>query len=591
MKWDLSAFYQSMNDPQIERDLKSLKKMITDYTTLIDNLNTPINSPTPIENILKGEIAFSLLFERLGNFGHLTVSTEAKNQEARSLVDKVQKLATNTTKPQVKFQKWLSAQTNLNELINKNDFLKTHEFYLFELIDNAKYLLNEDVEQTLSILSQTGSNAWTNLYGTLSSTQTVEIEQDGKTLKLPLPVVRNMAYEKDQTTRKKAYEAELLSYQTVEESLSAAINSIKGEVIEVSKMRGFASPLAQSLYSSRLEKRALNAMLESIDDSLPTLRKYLRKKAQNLKHTGALPFYDLFAPQGELSLTFTYEQAKDFIIENFKSFSSELSDFAKHAFEHHWIDALPRDGKRGGGFCSSSKVIKESRILTNFTGVFSDVGTLAHELGHAYHSYCLNEETILNSSYPMPIAETASIFCESIIKDAFFNKASKDELLPLLASTLDDAIQCIVDIYSRYLFESNLFEKRQTSTLSVNELKELMLDAQKQAYGEGLDHQTLHPYMWACKPHYYYASSNFYNYPYAFGLLFAKGLYSQYLNEGKPFVSKYKKLLKITGKNNIVDITQSVGIDITTKAFWQNSLRLIEEDVARYLNFAVRPNF
>jgi len=582
MKWDLSAFYQSMNDPQIECDLKSLEKMITDYTTSVDNLNAPISSPTPIENILKGSIEISFLFERLGNFGHLTVSTEAKNQEARSLVDKVQKLSTNMTKPEVKFQKWLSTQTNLNELINKNDFLKTHEFYLFELIDNAKYLLNEDVEQTLSILSQTGSNAWTNLYGTLSSTQTVEIEQDGKTAKLPLSVVRNMAYEKDQLTRKKAYEAELLSYQTVEESLSAAINSIKGEVIEVSKMRGFASPLDQSLYNSRLEKRALDAMFASIHDSLPILRKYLLKKAQNLNYTGALPFYDLFAPQGELSLTFTYDQTKDFIIENFKSFSSELSDFAKHAFEHHWIDALPRDGKRGGGFCSSSKVIKESRILTNFTGVFSDIGTLAHELGHAYHSYCLNEETILNSSYPMPIAETASIFCESIIKDAFFKKASNDEKLPLLASTLDDAIQCIVDIYSRYLFESNLFERRQTSTLSVNELKELMLDAQKQAYGEGLDHQTLHPYMWACKPHYYYASSNFYNYPYAFGLLFAKGLYSQYLNEGKSFVTKYKELLKMTGKNKIVDITKSVGIDITTKTFWQNSLKLIEEDVRKY---------
>ena len=582
MKWDLSAFYQSMNDPQIEHELKLLETKITDYTKLIDNLNTHISSPSPIENILKKKIEISLMFDRLRNFGYLTVSTEAKNQNAKSLVDKVQKLATNTTKPQVKFQKWLLAQTNLNDLINKNNFLKTHEFYLFELIEDAKYLLTEDVEQTLSILSQTGSNAWTNLYGTLSSTQTVEIEQDGKTLNLPLPVVRNMAYELDQTTRKKAYEAELKSYQMVEESLSAAINSIKGEVIEVSKMRGFASPLDQSLYNSRLDKQALNTMLESITDSLPILRKYLLKKAQNLKHPGALPFYDLFAPQGELSLTFTYDQAKDFIIENFKSFSSELSDFAKHAFEHHWIDALPRDGKRGGGFCSSSKAIKESRILTNFTGVFSDIGTLAHELGHAYHSHCLNEETSLNSSYPMPIAETASIFCESIIKDAFFKKASKEEKLPLLASSLDDAIQCIVDIYSRYLFESNLFERRKASTLSVNELKDLMLDAQKQVYGEGLDHHTLHPYMWACKPHYYYASSNFYNFPYAFGLLFAKGLYSQFLIEGKPFVAKYKELLKITGKNKIVDITQSVGIDITTKTFWQNSLKLIEADVKNF---------
>ncbi|OFZ26801.1 MAG: oligoendopeptidase F [Bdellovibrionales bacterium RIFOXYB1_FULL_37_110] len=582
MKWDLSAFYQAINDPQIEKDLTFLAQIIEEYTSLIYRLENNIKQPAPIETVLEKQIEIDLTIDKISTFAHLAVSTDAKNQAARSLEDKVEKLITNLTKPSVTFQKWLASLVNLKELIHRSDFLKAHAFHLFERAENTSYLLDEEVEQTISILSQTGSNAWTKLYGTLSSTQLVEITTDNKTQKLPLPIVRNMAYENDPQIRKIAYEAELKSYQPVEESLAAAINSIKGEVIEICKMRKFTSPLYESLYHSRLEKSALDAMLEAINESLPVLRKYLLKKAKNLGHAGALPFYDLFAPQGELSFKFTYEDAQKFIIENFQNFSNELSGFAKHAFQHKWIDALPRDGKRGGGFCASSKAIKESRILTNFTGVFSDIGTLAHELGHAYHSYCLKEETTLNSSYPMPIAETASIFCESIIKDAFFQKATTEEKIPLLASTLDDAIQCIVDIYSRFLFESNLFEKRKTSTLSVNELNELMLDAQKKAYGEGLDPHTLHPYMWACKPHYYYPSSNFYNYPYAFGLLFAKGLYSQFLNEGKPFVSKYQELLKITGKNKIVDITKSVGIDITKKTFWQNSLKLIEADVNNF---------
>ncbi|HEY8362944.1 MAG TPA: M3 family metallopeptidase, partial [Tissierellaceae bacterium] len=276
-------------------------------------------------------------------------------------------------------------------------------------------------------------------------------------------------------------------------------------------------------------------------------------------------------------------EAMDYIIKNFRTFSDKLADFAKHAYENNWLDVEPREGKRGGAFCSNLHPIGESRIMANFSGSFSNMTTLAHELGHAYHGSCLKDESILNSRYPMPIAETASIFCETIVVNAALNEANDEEAIGILEASISDAGQVIVDIYSRFLFESELFQRRKNSTLSVNELKEIMINAQKEAYGDGLDENYLHPYMWLNKPHYYTASRNFYNFPYAFGLLFSKGLYAEYLRRGKEFVEQYDELLRATGKNNIKDVAKMVNIDVTDPEFFRSSLRLIEKDIEKFL--------
>ena len=294
-----------------------------------------------------------------------------------------------------------------------------------------------------------------------------------------MPVVRNIAHSKDAALRKKAYEAELEAYRKIEESSAAALNGIKGEVLTTSELRGYASPLEETLINSRMDEETLNAMLDAIREYLPVFRKYYRKKAELLGHKNGLPFYDLFAPVGNMDRTYSYEEARDYIVKNFRSFSDKLADFAENAFNNRWIDAEPREGKRGGAFCSNIHPIKESRILANFNGSFSNLVTLAHELGHAYHGHCLKDESILNSRYPMPIAETASIFCETIVMNAALEEAKDYEELSLLESSIQDAGQVIVDIYSRFLFESEVFEKRKKHSLSVKELKELMIEAQK----------------------------------------------------------------------------------------------------------------
>lgn len=315
-------------------------------------------------------------------------------------------------------------------------------------------------------------------------------------------------------------------------------------------------------------------------------RRYYRKKAEILGHKNGLPFYDLFAPIGACEQSFTYGEARDYIVKNFRTFSERLAQFADNAFEKRWIDAEQREGKRGGAFCSNLFVIGESRIMSNFSGSFSSVTTLAHELGHGYHGHCLKDESILNSSYSMPIAETASIFCETIVMNAALNEAEPEQAFGILEASVSDAGQVIVDIYSRFLFESALFETRKDHALSVEEMKEMMIQAQKQAYGDGLDHNYLHPYMWINKSHYYQAERNFYNFPYAFGLLFAKGVYSEYLKRGKEFVPEYDKLLNATGRNNIADVAKMVGIDVHSIDFWRSSLDLISQDIERFIELA-----
>ena len=282
-------------------------------------------------------------------------------------------------------------------------------------------------------------------------------------------------------------------------------------------------------------------------------------------------------------MNFTYDEASKFIVKNFKTFSDDLANFAQKAINNDWIDVEPREGKVGGAFCAGIHTLGESRILLNFGGSFGDVVTMAHELGHGFHGECLKNESILNSNYPMPIAETASTFCETIIKKAAIKDATEKEALSILETEISDCTQVIVDIYSRFLFEKSVFEERKESALTVERIKELMLNAQKEAYGDGLDENYLHPYMWAWKPHYYDANYNYYNFPYAFGLLFAKGLYAEYLKKGSDFVGEYERLLSITGKNKIADITKEVGIDIHDKEFWKNSLKTIEEDIEKFI--------
>ena len=362
------------------------------------------------------------------------------------------------------------------------------------------------------------------------------------------------------------------------------MNGIKGTVNTLNRHRGRVDALHAPIDGARIDRPTLEAMLGAMEASFPVFRKYFKAKAKRLG-SEKLPWWDIFAPTGNTSRTFTFDQAKEFICEHFNEFSPELSDFARHAMENNWVDAEQREGKRGGAFCMGLPLVKESRVLSNFDGTLSQVSTLAHELGHGYHNFNRYQagKTALQSDTPMTLAETASIMCETIVKHAALKQAADpQEQLAILEVSLIGHAQVIVDIYSRYLFEKEVFERREKSELSADEINDIMERAQKATYGDGLDERYLHKYMWTWKPHYYYAGLSFYNFPYSFGLLFGTGLYAIYQQRGAEFVPDYKNLLASTGEANAAELADRFGINIRTSKFWEDSLAVIAGEVDRY---------
>ncbi len=585
--WSLKDLYSSFEGDAFKKDIEDLDNILKEYSLWVDKTaNTNKDVMLRLEEFINIRKRISLLASKLYIFSELSYSVDTKNENALRNSEMLQVKLSSIAEADTKINRWIGTIRNIGAEIEASKLLKEHEFYINDIIEKSAYLLSGKEEAVLAKMRNTGSSAWTKLKDMLTSNLKVDIELEGEHKQLPLSVVRNMAYESSRELRKKAYDAELASYKKIDDSLAACLNGIKGEVITVAEMRGFKSPLHETLFNSRMEAQTLNAMLDAMKESLPAFRKYLRVKGQLLGSKNGLPFFDLFAPLGEMNKKYSYEDAKKIVEENFRTFSDSLANFAKKAIDSEWIDVYPREGKIGGAFCEDLHAIGQSRVMLNYGETFSDIVTMAHELGHGFHNECVKQESILNSDYPMPLAETASIFCETIVKKAAIKTASKDEAFAILEMELGDSTQVIVDIYSRFLFESELFKRRKDSSLSTEELNELMLWAQKEAYGDGLDHEYLHKYMWACKPHYYSANANFYNFPYAFGLLFAKGLYAEYEKKGSAFVKDYESLLSVTGKNKIADVTRLMNIDIQNIDFWRSSLKTIEQDIEKFLDLS-----
>ena len=587
LNWSLKELYTSFNSEEFQEDMECLTEVIEEINKWTEIIIKDTDcAKVKLEGYVERFSVLADLITKIGSFIELSISVNTKDEEALRYSDILEKKLTKIVEAETKLNKWISSIENIDEVINESILLKDHEFILKEVVEKSKYLLTDREEAIIANMQNTGSNAWGKLKDNLISTLKVEINEDGKIKEYPLTVVLNMAYDKDEKVRKRAYEAEIASYTKIEEGVAAALNGIKGEVLTICEFRGYKSPLEQTLVNSRMDEKSLNVMIEAMKESMPKFRQYLKRKAEILGHKNGLPFYDMYAPIVESEMEFDYEKGKKFVVDKFRTFSDNLANFAQKAMDNNWIDVMPKEGKVGGAFCAGIHYLGESRILLNYGNSFSDVVTMAHELGHGFHGECLKGESVLNTEYPMPIAETASTFCETIVKKAAIKEADKITALAILESEISDCNQVIVDIYSRFLFEKSLFEARKESALTVEKIKELMLEAQREAYGDGLNPEYLHPYMWTWKPHYYYANSNFYNFPYAFGLLFAKGLYAEYLKKGSEFSSEYENLLSITGKYNIADITKEVGIDIHNKEFWKSSLRTIEEDIDKFMQLS-----
>jgi pepF/M3 family oligoendopeptidase len=569
--WNLDDLYKGFDDAYLS-DLKKMEEIVDLYIHHIQHgLKDDISY---IEGYLKLSEAMTRLARGLFSYPSLVMSTDVMNQEALGYMSKLQNIMRKSTKENVIFSRFLT-NVDLSDLRKKSALIDQYFYQLHLEQEDAKYLLSEKEEVLYAKLRDVASSSWSQLQSLVTANLNVFYRDQ----KLTLSQVRNLASDSDPSVRKDAFDAELKAYLEIEDVIALALSNIKREVTILNELRGYESALDKTLLQSKLSKQTLDAMISSMMDFRPHFSKYLKAKAKYLGHQNGLPFYDLFAPVGKLETSYSYEASKQLVLDAFGGYDESLYLFAKKAFDQNWLDVEPRKGKRGGAFCSNQPQIKQSRIMLNHTGSLNNVSTMAHELGHGYHGEIISENNPLHWSYPMPLAETASIFCETILNDHMLSKITdKKERLSVLESSLQGDTQVIIDILSRYFFETELFKKAQ-GPISKDFMKTEMIKAQKEAYLDGLDHHTLHPFMWINKPHYYSAGLNFYNFPYAFGLLFGKGLYAQYLKDKKGFVSKYKDLLSLTTKASVEDCAKSMGIDVTSKDFWYDSLNEIKKDI------------
>ena len=570
-EWTLEDLYPSFESQEFKQDVEAYKALKGKFESL--TLEDSIEGITQVVKLLEES---TVLTGRLYNYIHLTLATDTTHEIATQVEVQLAGVSADLQATYAKVSKFLGTiQTD----ITTDPFLAEYRYYFEEAKKDATHLLSDELEEVLAKMSISGGKAWSQLFDFMWSSAQGEYKGEVVTLS----EIRGKAYDSDAEVRKSAYEAELKMYDAIKEPIAFSLNHIKKEVLTTSSLRGFESPLAHTLEASRMSRETLEALLEAIREYLPNFRKYLRHKAALLGHENGLPFYDLFAPVGNSSRTFTVEESKDYLIENFKTFSVDLAEMTEEFFDKHYIDFYPRKGKVGGAFCANLPMIKQSRVLTNFTGSLSDVVTLAHELGHAYHGLHIENHRPLNQDYSMPVAETASTFNENIIMNTAIKEANDEEKIALIESQLQDTTQIIVDIYSRYLFETAVFENREQSFMFSKDLEEMMLSAQKEAYGDGLDQSYLHPYMWACKPHYYSTGLSFYNFPYAFGGLFSKGLYAIYQEQPEGFVEKYQELLRATTVSSVEDTAKVLGVDVSTPEFWKKALAEVAESIEAFI--------
>ena len=626
--WDLGSIYPDINSEKYKSDLAKLTEGIKTLKALNDQAENPdqknhLNIQNWIADFFKADDILGPLANTLAAYSYSIYSVDTTS---KSLLDNLNQVESLTDQYQIQLNRFSHTVSKnrgiLSEFYVNFPQYRKYEFSINEMLEDDIHTLSPELEGIIAKLQQTGGRAWDRLHEQLISNL-----KDPETGKL-FNELRNDAYSPDARLRKESWQKEIALLKQNEIAFAASLNNLKGETLSLLEERSWNCAIDRALSSSRMKKETLDALIAAIEESLPQWRKYLKAKAEYLKNHNAtastncdkekgLAFYDLFAPldgnttsdgntntagqtetgcntatpsatnnraaseESLLSKNWTFEEARDYIIKEFTSFSPVMGDFAKNAFDKNWIDARVHPGKVGGAYCQDFYVQKESRVLSNFTGAFSDIITLAHELGHAFHFFCIKDKDYRNANYPMTLAETASTFAETIVKQDILKTASKEDRIKILELDLQDTCQVLVDILCRFYFERSVFEERQNGELTSEDFCRLMADAQERSYGDGLSAQR-HEYMWAVKSHYYSVDLDFYNFPYAFGQLFAAGLYSRYKKEGKAFVDIYCNLLSDTGSMSCEDLCFKAGFDITKKDFWKSGIDFYINEIEQF---------
>lgn len=553
MNWNLSNIYESFESEEFKKDFQLLKERTYNIDSWSKvNFQTNEDPVEKIEYFIEFKNVAGDLVNKLGTYSYLISTADTKNALANQNFNKVLDFEQKIKSEENEFQGWLLKIDNVHDIVHRSECLKDYEFYLDGLIDEGKHMPSKEESRLLGKMKGVSSNAWENLYRSTISSLKVKMD---------------------------CSEDKCEAYNKISETVTWAYNCIKGEQIIESELKGYDSVLQMAMKEYRLREDTLYTMFNAIKNHVSIIQRGIVHKAKFLGYRNALPFSDLYTPLGKLEKSYTFDEVRSIILDNLKNFGDRLYSVAEKAFTENWIDSEPRENKRTGGFCSNIHSVKESRILFNFTGKYDNILQLSHEIGHAYHHDCLDTQSSINSNCPLPIMEAAAIFSENFLQRRILDLCSHEEKLSILNGLLIRDARLISDIYAYFIFETKVFEIRKERLLSYNELCDILRDAFSEAYGESIEKETIDKYMWMTIPQLFYSNRPYYMVSYAFGILFTKGLYAQYIKDKDKFVRNFEHFLTISGKSSVEDAAAQMNIDITSEKFWMNSLKIVKDEI------------
>ncbi|WP_096153310.1 MULTISPECIES: M3 family oligoendopeptidase [Bacillus] len=577
--WDLDVFFEGGSDSEsFKAYIEKIEVELAEFEASVSNfeLSRLGESLTLYEKVIK-KIAQSSAYVNCLFAANVTDKKAAQLQgKVAELYAKMNVLLNSLEEHfiHVNDQEWKAfiQESGLSEL----------EYVLTERRRRASEKLPADQEKLISSLSVDGYHAWGKLYNSLVGRIKVSVKDNGETKELSVGQAYNKFSDGDRNVRKEIFEQWQKAWLKETDTFAAALNHLAGFRIQTYNQRGWDSILKEPLENNRMKAETLDTMWEVITDYKGKFTEYLQRKAE-LLGVDKLSYYDVNAPITSEETKLSYQEGAEFILEQFAKFGPELTKFTEVAFEDRWIEAEDRAGKAPGGFCTGFMDSGQSRIFMTYSGSLTNVSTLAHELGHAFHSYAMKDVPTLNRFYSSNVAETASTFAEMIVSDAAVKYAKTDEeKLSLLEDKIQRSVAFYMNIHARFLFETKFYEERKKGLVSVERLNELMVDAQKEAYCDQLGEYD--PTFWASKMHFYITQVPFYNFPYTFGYLFSLGIYAQALEEGTAYEEKYIALLKDTASMTVEDLAMKhLGVDLTKRDFWEKAVLKSVEDVEEFL--------
>ena len=591
LNWDLDSIFSGGSDsPALNERLEQLEKQITTYYQSVNQWDHSVSTNDELTTLIKQQETITEGFSQCNSYITALLSANVKDTQAKLLSGKLYAL----------LPRWQSADTILSKKFaeisdnNWQTLLQTDEFSLIafrmnEIRRDGHRLLSEAEENIINTLSLDGLNAWSSHYDTIVGTIVIPFEENGKVTDLSAGQAFNkMMGDPDPLVREKLFIAWEKAWQEKTSLLSDTLNHLDGFRLSTYKLHGMNDYLQKPLEYNRLKKETLDVMWATIQKNKQPLVDYLTRKA-NLFDKEKMEWQDQDAPiiLGDLKeKTFTFDEAASFIIENFQKFSPKMATFAQSAFEKSWIEAEDRPGKRPGGYCTELPETQESRIFMTYSNSVNEVATLAHELGHAFHSSVMWDLPALNRDYAMNVAETASTFAELIVADATLKAAkTKEEKINLLDTKLQNALAMFMNIHSRFIFENRFYSARQEGLVSEEEITQMMVEAQKEGYHDAL--ATYHPHFWAAKLHFFIDDVPFYNFPYTFGYLFSLGIYAYANKKGTSFEQEYIELLRDTASMTTEELAQKhLGVDLTKPDFWQAGIDMVLEDINSFMTLS-----